>query len=546
MGTLINNYFAYFLVLELLAFIVTLPFFRAAGKPAWAAAVPIYRTLVLLKLIQRPWYWVLMSFMPIVNNVVAIVIIYELHHVFNFRKPIQTFWSVITLGLYSSYLGFTQSPKYTEKDVDFMKKQLGETVTSIFFAVIIATILRTFSFEAYTIPTSSMEKSLMVGDFLFVSKFHYGIRLPQTPLTIPLLHNKIPFTEIPTFSRAIQLPYIRTPKVHEVRRNESVVFNYPMQDENPVDKRENYIKRCVGLPGDTLQVIDRRVHVNGQASAFDYRSNLQFLYYVETKNTGLNRKQVKDKFDINFLSREQMMKHGDMGDVRFAQGNIHLLHISDKALPEFEKLPQINQLIPINALPKGQSYPENTPQGLLNHYLMELGPSPRIFPNPSGHNDSIVFNYTLDNYGPIVIPSRGMTIPLNYENYLRYGRAIRTYEGNDLEYRNGQVVLNGTLAEYYTFKMNYYWMMGDNRHNSEDSRFWGFVPENHVVGKPVFIWMSYDKYATEAIRKIRWDRVFTTVHFDGPRRSYFIPFVIVVLIITFGNRYLKKRAEKRS
>jgi signal peptidase I len=546
MDNFITSYWTYFFVIELLAFIATFPFFKAAGKPVWAAAVPVYRTLILLKLIERPWWWVLMSFMPIVNNVVAIVIIYELHHVFNFRKPIQTFWSVITLGLYTAYLGFTQKPVYKDKDVMFMKKQLGETVTSIFFAVIVATILRTFSFEAYTIPTSSMEKSLMVGDFLFVSKFHYGIRLPQTPLTIPLLHNKIPFTEIPTFSRAVQLPYVRTPKVHQVRRNESVVFNYPMQDSNPVDKRENYIKRCVGLPGDTLQVINRQVHINGMPSEFDYRANLQFFYYVETGGTGLNKKQMKDRFDINFLSREQMMKHGDVGDVRYAQGNIHLMGISEQALPEFKKLPQILKVIPINALPKGQSYPEETPSGLLNYYLAEAGPSNRIFPNPQGHSDSIVFNYTLDNYGPIYLPAKGQNIPLNYENYLRYGRAIRTYENNELEYENGKVILNGQEADNYTFKMDYYWMMGDNRHNSEDSRFWGFVPEDHIVGKPVFIWMSYDKYATEAKRKIRWDRIFTTVHFDGPKRSYFIHFLVLIGLITVANRYLKKKSANKS
>ncbi|MCH8554335.1 MAG: signal peptidase I [Schleiferiaceae bacterium] len=554
MEAIISSYWTYFLALQVIGFLSTVTFFKAAGKPVWAAAVPVYRTLVLLKLVDRSPWWVILTFLPVINNVVAIVLAYELLHVFNFRKTVQTFFVVATFGLYLVYLGFTGAPTYVGKDREFMKKQLGETVTSIFFAVIVATILRTFSFEAYTIPTSSMEKSLMVGDFLFVSKFHYGIRLPQTPLSIPLLHNKIPFTELPTFSRVVSLPYWRSPKIHDVKRGESVVFNYPMEEHLPVDKRENYIKRCVGLPGDTLAVVERQVYNNGIPMEFRYRANPMYWHYVETEGFPLNPLKVKEQFDINYLNQEQRLRNGDMGDVNAGeyysdQGKgFYLVAISDSAIGDFEKLQQVTKVIPVNALPKGISYPEDTPPGLLNWYLENTN-SGAFFPNPqSAHGeDTLVFRYTADNFGPIYIPKAGDKIVMNYENFMRYGRAIRVYEGNDISLNPDKTVsINGQLATDYTFKMNYYWMMGDNRHNSLDSRFWGFVPEDHIVGKPVFIWMSYDKYAKKFGDRIRWERVFTTVHFDGPRRSYFIPFIILVVLGTVLNSKWKKKKANAS
>jgi len=547
------NLLILFLAIEIFSGLITFNFYKAAGRKAWEAFVPIYRIVILLKIIERPWWWTILCYLPVVGNVMAVVVVFELLHVFNFRKLYHTILAIVTFGLYLGYLNFTQQLKYIGRDIQDMRRYVSELVASLIFAVVAATVIRAYTFEAFTIPTPSMEKSLMVGDFLFVSKLHYGSRPPITPLALPLVHNKVPFTSLDSYLDWPRLPYWRFPKITEVERYDPVVFNYPAEDirpinmegkVRPIDKREHYVKRCVAIPGDTLTIEDGVVYTNGTHEQMPDRTNPQVSYFVKTNGVDFNPKILKERFDINYVTRQQQQATGEYGAVTRVDNNIYIINIPSEALEGFKQLPNIVSVTQIIGKRSMDEYPEDTPPMLLRLYQQypSFGPNQDIFPNPK-NGDKLLYKWSRDNYGPLYMPKAGDKIELNEDNYLKYSRAITAYEGNTLERNGDQFILNGEVATEYSFKQGYYWMMGDNRHASDDSRYWGFVPEDHIVGKPVFIWMSYDKFA-EGLDKIRFDRVFTTVNGEGKRTSYFIPFLIVVAGIYGFNTYRKRKKAK--
>ncbi len=274
------------------------------------------------------------------------------------------------------------------------------------------------------------------------------------------------------------------------------------------------------------------------------RANPQWSYYVRTNNRSFNPDVVKERFDINYLNRHEQTETGDQGAVIPLTQTEYMITIPQNSLEDLKKLPNVVEVIPIVGKASLSDYPEDLPETLKRLYqnFDMLRANSDIFPNPKDQ-EIPVFNWSRDNFGPLWLPQEGSTIELNPENYLKYSRAITAYEENTLEQSSGKYLLNGEEATSYTFKQGYYWMMGDNRHSSDDSRYWGFVPEDHIVGKPVFIWMSWDKHSS-GINKIRYDRVFTVVHGDGPGGSYFWPFLIGVIAISLGNRYYKKRKNK--
>ena len=362
--------------------------------------------------------------------------------------------------------------KKKEKKEKKKKSELRTWVEAIAFAVVAAHILRTFFIEAYTIPTSSMEKSMLIGDFLFVSKLAYGPRVPMTPVAVPLVHHTIPGTKKKSYSEIVKVPYHRMKGLGDIKRNDCVVFNWPAEKLNrPVDKKENYVKRCVGIAGDKIEIVNGQLMVNDEPQAEPEGMKKQFTYNVKTKGSGLNPKLLYKKFDITEGSRGSNM-------------NEYNLFLTDEALEglnEFKNVKSITQNI-------DTTY--NSPQ----YY----------FPN---NNDHL---WNIDNYGPILIPKKGSSIDLTMENIDLYKDIIEIYEENTLKISENNIYINDSLASSYKFKMNYYWMMGDNRHNSADSRMWGFLPENHVVGKALFVWMSWDKNG-KGLNKIRWDRLFSSV-----------------------------------
>ncbi len=390
-----------------------------------------------------------------------------------------------------------------------VKKQTAfvEWVDALIFAVVAATFIRMFLIEAYTIPTPSMEKSLLVGDYLFVSKYSYGPKMPNTPLSFPFVHNTMPGTrETKSYLEWIQNPYRRLAGLTDIKRGDALVFNFPEGDTvatafmghsyyglcrvygremvnrdkrnfgniitRPVDKRENYIKRCVGLPSDTLQIIDGELFINGIKQ--QEPTGKQFNYTIQTNGQSINPKWF-DEFDVS----------ADDYQGKFAS-------------PFYQNLPlTLNQVEEIKSIPVVEKSKAK---------LDEAGKvDARVFP----HN--IRYPWNEDNFGPLYIPEKGKTIELTTENLPLYQRIIDVYEGNELKVEGNTIYINGKKTNTYTFQMNYYWAMGDNRHNSADSRYWGFVPEDHVVGKAVFVWLSLDKNKSLFKGKIRWNRLFRKV-----------------------------------
>ena len=352
------------------------------------------------------------------------------------------------------------------------KSTTREWVDAIIFAVIAATLIRWLFLEAFTIPTPSMERSLLVGDFLFVSKIHYGPRTPKTPLQIPLTHQKIWLTEnlvdggIPSYVDWIQLPMYRLPGLTEIKRHDVVVFNFPPEHEYPADLKTNYIKRCLGLPGDTFEIRDTRVFINSQA--IERPEEMQFSYFLYT----------------NEVINARVFKNHKISDYEMQPGGYHIY-----AMPQsVENLRSLNFIEKIQLL--------KNPEG---------DTDPRIYP------DATEYPWNQDFYGPLWIPFEGATIPVNHENLVKYGPVIKDYEGHDkVVIENDRLIIDGEEVTEYTFRQNYYFMIGDNRHNSLDSRFWGFVPENHVVGKAFFIWLSLDP-KEGFFKKVRWNRLFDLI-----------------------------------
>ena len=536
-----NQLLYYVLFLEIATTLFTFNFYKAAGRKPWEAAIPFYKTWVLLGIVERPRWWIIFCYIPVVNNLMAIVLVFELLHMFGYKKVMTTVLVVITGGLYLGYLNFTADLKIEKRDVDGMKRSATELVGSLFFALVAASVVRAFTFEAYTIPTSSMEHSLMVGDFLFVSKAHYGTRMPITPFSIPLVHDVVPVINKKAYLDQFQLPYWRLPALTKVERNDPVVFNYPMESEKPIDKRAHYVKRCIALPGDTLFMQHGTAFINGQAQVWPDRARPQFTYYVKTNGQDFNPTILKQRFDLNYLNREQAMAYQEWGDVVKISPTEMVVTLPTDVVEEFKTLSNIVEFTQVESTVDGSSEGKINSMAFQKYLESMVGGSSDLFPN-SYHGDATKYPWTRDNYGPLYIPQKGQTVTLSPENIDQWRRIIEVYEYHTLEETGkGTYVIDGVETSTYTFGQNYYFMMGDNRHNSLDSRYWGFVPEDHIVGKPVFIWMSLDKYRPVA-KRIRADRVFTTVNGAGERFHYF-PWIFGISLLGMGYSWYKRKKK---
>ncbi|CCH00963.1 signal peptidase I [Fibrella aestuarina BUZ 2] len=381
-----------------------------------------------------------------------------------------------------------KTPIQTGKPVK-TKSPIREWFDSILFAVVAATLIRWLFMEAFTIPTPSMERSLMVGDFLFVSKFHYGTRTPKTPLQVPLTHQKIWGTEIPSYLDWIQLPQFRLPGFSSVKNGDVVVFNYPPEDQYPTDLKTNYIKRCIGIGGDVVEVRHRQAFVNGKA--FEVPPKSQLTYFIETNRTDLDDAFFRQYEIINdYPNQTYNWQPIEQADSVSKTNKIigYKINTTAEVIDQFKAMDWVKKITP---------------------YDEEPAPTPSAFSPIYG---AAQYNWTVDNFGPLTVPKEGATIQINEKTISLYGPVIKKFEGNEnVEVTDKAISIGGKPITSYTFKQDYYFMMGDNRHNSLDSRFWGFVPADHIVGKAVFIWMSIDPNPATATGKIRWNRLFNVV-----------------------------------
>ncbi len=481
--------------------------FKKAGIAPWKALVPFYNTWEIVRItnIRRYWFW--LQLIPIAGQFITIwiTIIFVMH--FKRVNLIHHTLTVLFPFLYFPYLGFSEKEKWYGADVlkHYHKPASREWIDAGIFAVVAATIIRTFVFEAYVIPTGSMEKTLLINDFLFVNKMSYGPRIPQTPLSFPFVHNTMPFSKtLPSYIKGVQLPYKRLPAFTEVKRNDVVVFNFPEGDTiinlpdygsavtyydvlryqfkgdrdalnaqfpvivHPMDKTDNYIKRCVGMPGDVLQIKEGKLFVNDQPAFVAPGSQTEYL--VETKGTALSDDFLKEELGIDADNAESQIRPG-------GKAGVYIINMTPGEMEKVKKQPNVVSVAPFIDTQVGMTFP----------------------------HDEVNYPWTRDNFGPLTVPKKGTTVPVNAQTIAMYRRVIVTYENNKLEENNGKFFIDGKEITNYTFKQNYYWMMGDNRHNSQDSRFWGFVPETNIVGKASLIWFSWNKGP-------RWKRLFNGIN----------------------------------
>jgi signal peptidase I len=575
-----------FLGLVIISFFGLSLLFKKAGQASWKGWIPFYNFYVLSTILNKPWWWCLIMIVPGVNLMMYGVYGFNTARAFN--KPetkdllyasILPYLFFVTAGL-DKNAKFVGLEKYKKEPSPFVKNWLDP----IIFAVIAASIIRTFFLEAFTIPTSSLEKSLMVGDFLFVNKLAYGAKTPQTPIAFPFAHHTLPLsTTTKSYLEWIKLPYFRLPGMGDVKNGDIVVFNYPdgdtvavgFQDRSyyelvrqhgwqninnpnyeietsngygrvgkviarPADKREHYVKRCVAIAGDKLEIKDGEVYINDKQQAMP--EHAQHFYMVRTYGHPFNSieqdpttgrttypmdARILDKLDIYV---------GEAFLVGISQDSAVYMLNMPRHVADFVSKMQGVVSVKAQIEPKG-SY------------------APNIFPHKS------TYPWNNDNFGPMVIPAKGASIKIDTGNICLYEKILSTYDDgiHQIEKRNGQVFYDGSPISQYTFKQNYYWMMGDNRHNSADSRSWGFVPFDHVVGKPVFVWFSM-KYAENnpisgqsAIKsltknskegKFRWERFLCYVGEKG-LVSMKIPFFVIVIGLYLFSKWNSRRKSKK-
>ena len=349
-----------------------------------------------------------------------------------------------------------------------LKGYILQWVKALLLALFTVVVVKSFFFWVYVVPSTSMEKTLLPGDLIFVNKMSYGLRLPITPLTFPLSHHRMPFNEtVNSFSDFIQFPYVRLFN-KTIERNDVVVFNYPRETQLPIDHRPFYIKRCIGLPGETLEIKDKKVFIN--RAYLDFPSNVEFNYNVQTTAD---------------LNSDTLIKYRVTEGGRVGKDNFWQLTLSDSSKKQLKELDYIVSIKPLVVDPNGYA--------------------DYIFPYDKH------YQWNIDYFGELIIPKKGLTIQLDTNNIKLYKKIIEEYEANELKLEGPEIVINGEPTTSYTFTMDYYFMMGDNRHNSSDSRFWGFLPEDHIVGKATTVLLSVNKSAIVK-SKYRWERFFKGIN----------------------------------
>ena len=547
-----TEWLLFILGIQAVHFLGTYRLYIKAGRKGWEALVPIYNAVVLMQIIRRPKWWVILLFIPIINLMMFPAVWVETLRSFGRTKWVDTLLVILTLGLYLFVINYDSKTTY-DKDRDLNSKSwFGEWISALMFAVIAATLVNNYFIQPYIIPTGSLEKTLLIGDFLFVSKFHYGARTPTSAVAFPMVHDTIPIIKKRSYLKKPQLPYFRLPGFQDVKRNDIVVFSWPADTVRkffvrekgiikPIDKKSNYVKRCVGIPGDSLEIINGFVYINGVQNALPDRAKTQYTHYGYN-NKGVSSRKLLDAGYKDFNRKYKIRKATQAAYDAIAPYILGVLSNDDEyytvITPSSGIPPEIIGKLRISAKELLDAKKEITLTVLEAKEILRTGIVDSIVQkitqtktaNINFFPNAIPYDWNEDNFGPILIPKAGMTIDINEQTLPLYKKIIREYEKNELSKEGSKIFIDGKEASSYTFEQDYYWMMGDNRHRSEDSRYWGYVPEDHVVGKPVLVWFSIDGI-NDGIKNwsVRWDRLMTTVGGTGKPISFF-PYVAAILL----------------
>lgn len=582
--------------------------FKKAGLAPWKALIPVYNIVLWVKICGKDWKWYIYFLVPAVNIFTFLLIVVETAKTFRRYGFWEQTFAVIFPWAYLPYLGLSKVQYTNPKDLPPHKVgEVRDWLDSLVFALVAAVIIRGNVLEFYNIPSSSMEKSLMTGDYLMVSKLAYGPRSSMTPLSLPLIHNVVPLTNgnVESYLKWIKMPYHRYHGLRQVQRYDATVFNYPDGDTvctafqsnrsyhdlvreygrervlsdkehfgkvvaRPVDKKENFIKRTMGLPGETLEIRSRIVHIDGKP--VETPADAQFTYAIRMKQgvsdyvksmaqTGLTEMQARQNKSSEDFGVFSAAVSPSMEDLYGSTYFMYLPHVGDAELSILRKYTDFvhfdvlengfaqlepNYGIVSNSMEVGQRdyqiqnafsqmraefvaaglYSDDEFAAIGDYYTLPLTEAKfqllksrpevaEVFPvvAKAGFSGMTLFphadgyQWSVDNFGPLVIPAKGMSIALNADNVELYRRCIVNFEGNTLDVQGDKIIINGQEAKSYTFKMDYYWLMGDNRHNSADSRYWGFVPEDHIVGRATLVVWSKDKDKPK-FHRARWNRLF--------------------------------------
>ena len=562
-----TQWLLFFLAIQIIHFLGTWKLYVKAGRKSWEAIIPIYNAIVLMQIINRPKWWVFLLFIPVVNLLMFPVIWIETIRTFGFFKKIDSLLVILTFGGYIFYINYATKLTYNVDRSLKPRSELGEWISSITFAIIAATLVHTYFMQPFTIPSSSLEKSLLVGDYLFVSKFHYGARVPSTVIAAPMVHDSLPFTGTASYLNKPQLPHLRIPGFQKIKNNDIVCFNWPADSlktmwgdnsgeftDKPVDKKTNYVKRAVAIAGDTLEVRGGFVYLNGKKNKLPYRAKIQFKHIIySSKGISTNKilrytgKEFERKFTITFKSQEEYQKIiRHIASLNKVEGNTYemttynykeLKGVTDSYRSNITEI-KTNKRITNLTIDLAEKIRKDSEVDSVVKITHEVDNA--IFPQIESNE------WSQDNMGPFYVPKKGVTVKITTDNLPYYQQIIEHYENNNLVTNNDAIYINGKKSDSYTFQQDYYWLMGDNRHNSLDSRYWGFVPFDHVLGKPVMVWFSWNADAPTFMAKlksIRWDRMFTTVGGDGEPVSYrYVAFGLFLLYIVYSF-FKKKKVE---
>lgn len=542
----ILKYAYYVLILSILMGISTWKLFKKMGLNPIFSFIPFFNYYLILKETKHPKWWCAMAYLPIVGPIMMTVFHLFLMKHFGKSSALQKLMTIFLPFIFMAFVNYSKDAEvYVEDDLYLTDAEKSEQkketfLGSITFAIVFATIIHTFITQPFGIPTGSMERTLLVGDFLFVNKLNYGFRMPMRPLALPFLQGTIydpqgdgnPKNDPKSYVDAVKLPYLRLPGWEKVKRNDIVVFNYPQDSVHAaIDRKDPYVKRCVAVAGDVVEMRAGKLFVNNKPEVILGDQEEQHKYIVKASS------------QIDIPSLYKNLEYLPVREIQTDGGyEYDFQGLTDKTAKIIKEIPQVLD-IKQEILPKDSAMLSYKVNAERTAYTKTIDTTQSIFP--------INRKWNPDFYGPLRIPKKGDVVTLNQETLPEYRWIISEYEHNHLENKNGKIFINGKETNTYTIKQNYYWMMGDNRDASLDARFFGFVPEENIVGKPMFTWLSLqgvfsDKSSSyQAPFKIRWDRMFKATNTGEAHKTSYWWIAALILILFFGWEYFVKLFGKK-